>query len=85
MKFVLLTLIRVYQLLLSPFLGRSCRFEPSCSHYTAQCIALHGSLRGTWLGLRRIGRCHPFCAGGYDPPPQVLATPSSSPDAGPSR
>ena len=64
-----LALIRLYQLVLSPLLGRSCRFEPSCSRYTARCIELHGAARGGWLGLRRIARCHPFHPGGYDPPP----------------
>jgi uncharacterized protein len=81
---VLLAFIRLYQLTLSPFVGRSCRFEPTCSHYTAACIAQHGPLRGLWLGVTRIGRCHPFHAGGYDPPPTLLASPSSARDAGPS-
>lgn len=71
---VLLAVIRLYQLVLSPLLGRSCRFEPSCSHYTAACIACHGALRGSWLGARRIARCHPFSPGGYDPPPPRLAS-----------
>jgi uncharacterized protein len=66
---LLLALIRLYQLTLSPLLGKSCRFEPSCSRYTAACIQLHGPGRGVWLGLRRLARCHPFHAGGYDPPP----------------
>jgi putative membrane protein insertion efficiency factor len=66
---LLLAVIRVYQLLLSPFLGRSCRFEPSCSRYTAACIATHGAAHGSWLGVCRIARCHPFNPGGYDPPP----------------
>jgi putative membrane protein insertion efficiency factor len=69
MQKLLLALIRLYQLTLSPFIGRSCRFEPSCSRYTASCIELHGSARGSWLGLKRIARCHPFHPGGYDPPP----------------
>ena len=66
---VLLLLIRVYQLTLSRLLGPSCRFEPSCSHYTATCIERFGALRGSWLGIKRIGRCHPFHPGGFDPPP----------------
>jgi len=65
----LILLIRVYQLTLSPLLGPCCRFEPSCSRYAAQCIEIHGVLRGTWLALRRLSHCHPFHPGGYDPPP----------------
>jgi uncharacterized protein len=72
---VLLALIRVYQWTLSPIIGRSCRFQPSCSRYTAECIRLHGAARGSWLGLKRIGRCHPFHAGGFDPPPPRLEHP----------
>lgn len=68
-----LLFIRLYQLTLSPLLGRSCRFEPSCSRYTARCIELHGVMRGSWLGLCRIARCHPFHPGGYDPPPAAAA------------
>jgi putative membrane protein insertion efficiency factor len=64
-----LSLIRLYQWTLSPILGQSCRFEPSCSRYTARCIELHGLFRGSWLGLKRIARCHPFHPGGFDPPP----------------
>lgn len=70
----LLWLIRGYQLLLSPLLGRTCRFEPSCSHYTAACVERFGAARGAWLGVRRIARCHPFHPGGYDPPPQGHAS-----------
>jgi len=66
---VLLLLIRLYQLLLSPLLGANCRFYPSCSKYTAECIRLHGPLAGTYLGARRILRCHPWNPGGHDPPP----------------
>jgi putative membrane protein insertion efficiency factor len=66
---ILLFAIRLYQLLLSPLLGQSCRFSPSCSRYTAICIETHGALRGSVLGMRRIARCHPFHPGGYDPPP----------------
>jgi putative membrane protein insertion efficiency factor len=66
---LLILLIRLYQLVVSPLLGPVCRFEPSCSRYTLQCIEGHGALRGSWLGLLRILRCHPFHPGGYDPPP----------------
>jgi uncharacterized protein len=66
---LLVRLIRIYQLLISPFLGQVCRFEPSCSRYTARSIELHGALKGSWLGVKRLSRCHPFHPGGYDPPP----------------
>ena len=62
-------LIRAYQVLLSPFLGDHCRFTPSCSAYAIEAIKKHGSLKGSWLAVKRIGRCHPFCDGGYDPVP----------------
>lgn len=64
-----LRLIRLYQLVLSPWLGGACRFEPSCSRYAAGAIERHGVRRGSWLALRRLGRCHPFDAGGFDPIP----------------
>jgi putative membrane protein insertion efficiency factor len=69
----LLWLIRCYQLALSPLLGASCRFHPSCSRYTAVCIERFGAGRGLWLGARRISHCHPFHPGGYDPPPPARA------------
>ena len=62
-------LIRVYQILISPLLGRHCRFEPSCSQYTIDAIGRWGVVRGSVLGLRRISRCHPFHSGGFDPVP----------------
>ena len=68
-KQLLMGLIRGYQLLLSPLLGANCRFYPSCSAYCMEAIEQHGILRGLWLGLRRILRCHPFNAGGIDPVP----------------
>ena len=69
MKAVLTALIRLYQLTLSPLLGPRCRFHPSCSHYMQEAIGTHGVWRGLWLGLCRLGRCHPFHPGGYDPVP----------------
>jgi len=61
--------IRAWQMTLSPFLGPACRFEPSCSHFTVEAIERYGVVRGMALGVRRIGRCHPFHSGGYDPVP----------------
>lgn len=66
---LLIVLIRVYQRTLSRLLGPVCRFYPSCSEYAAQCIGLHGALRGSYLSARRLAKCHPFHPGGYDPPP----------------
>lgn len=68
-KWILRGLIRVYQITLSPFIGNQCRFHPSCSTYAAQAIDQHGAIAGTWLAARRLGRCHPFNAGGFDPVP----------------
>jgi len=67
-SFVLIGLVRVYQLLLSPILGRQCRFLPTCSHYFIGAVEKYGAVRGTWKGLVRICRCHPWHPGGYDPP-----------------
>ena len=69
MSKLLQLLIRAYQLLLSPFLGNHCRFTPSCSAYAMEAIQKYGSLKGSWLAIKRIGRCHPLCEGGHDPVP----------------
>jgi putative membrane protein insertion efficiency factor len=66
---IVLWIIRGYQLLLSPMLGPRCRFYPSCSCYAHTAIERYGVLRGSWLGLRRLLRCHPLNKGGYDPVP----------------
>lgn len=69
MKGLLLVALRGYQYLLRPMLGANCRFYPSCSDYAREAIERHGALRGTWLGLRRVARCHPWHPGGHDPVP----------------
>ena len=66
----LIALIRGYQWILSPFLPASCRFYPSCSNYMQQAIAVHGVLKGVYLGLRRLMRCHPYAKGGIDEVPK---------------
>lgn len=65
----LIALIRVYQYAISPLLGSRCRFYPSCSAYAVESLQRHGPFKGFWLALRRIGRCHPWQPGGYDPVP----------------
>ncbi len=66
---LLVWLIRGYQLAVSPWLGNRCRFFPSCSDFTMEALQKHGLFKGCWLGLRRVGRCHPWHPGGYDPVP----------------
>jgi hypothetical protein len=68
-RLVVLALIRAYQATLSHLVFTQCRFVPSCSHYTYQAVERYGALKGGWLGVRRILRCHPFHPGGYDPVP----------------
>jgi uncharacterized protein len=69
MKVLLLIIVRIYRRLISPFLGQSCRFEPTCSAYAEHALVEHGAIRGSWLTLLRLGRCHPWHKGGYDPVP----------------
>ncbi len=69
MKTILLALIRAYQYTLRPMLGSNCRFYPSCSDYAREAIGKHGALRGLWLAVKRVGKCHPYHPGGFDPVP----------------
>jgi len=69
MKILLLALIRGYQYLLRPMFGSICRFYPSCSDYAREAIERHGAMRGVWLAVKRVGRCHPYHPGGFDPVP----------------
>jgi len=68
----LILIIRAYQIALSPVVGRVCRFHPSCSCYCIESIRRFGAVRGLWLGVKRIGRCHPWHPGGSDPVPEAL-------------
>ncbi|MEQ6900885.1 membrane protein insertion efficiency factor YidD [Nocardioides sp. YIM 152588] len=83
MKWVLIGLLRAYQTVISPLYGQVCRFYPSCSHYAIEAIRVHGSIKGSWLTVRRLARCHPWNPGGVDhvPPRREndphVATPES--------
>lgn len=69
MKTALLAAIRAYRYLLSPWWGGACRFTPTCSVFAEEALERHGAARGTWLAFKRVGRCSPWCAGGFDPVP----------------
>lgn len=66
---LLFGIIRLYQLLISPFIGRHCRYYPTCSSYMMQAVKKYGLLKGGWMGIKRIGRCSPWHPGGHDPVP----------------
>lgn len=70
MKRLLLGVVRAYRLFLSPWLGSACRFEPTCSVYAIGSLEKHGAAAGSYLTLKRVGRCHPWCSGGLDPVPE---------------
>jgi len=69
---ILTALIRAYRYLASPWIGNQCRFDPTCSHYAELVLQRHGAVRGIWLAVRRIARCHPWCPGGHDPVPDGI-------------
>ncbi|MFQ6017322.1 MAG: membrane protein insertion efficiency factor YidD [Kiloniellaceae bacterium] len=71
-RHILIGFVRVYQLALSPVLPMSCRYLPSCSQYACEALARHGVLRGGWLAIARIARCHPWGGDGYDPVPETF-------------
>lgn len=73
-------LIQAYRVTLSPLLGSNCRYTPTCSWYTEESVRRFGLWRGSWMGLRRIGRCHPWHAGGHDPVPSPSESPPTSTD-----
>ena len=79
MKRTIVWMIRGYQLTLSPLLPPACRFYPTCSQYMLEAVQRYGAVRGGWLGLKRLGRCHPFHPGGYDPVPDLEEASRASP------
>ena len=70
MKYILMAVIRLYQWFISPLFPPSCRFQPTCSHYSYEAINRFGFFKGAWLAAKRIANCHPYHAGGYDPVPE---------------
>ncbi|WP_151447807.1 membrane protein insertion efficiency factor YidD [Lacisediminimonas profundi] len=83
MSRLLLILLRLYKLAISPYLGRNCRFHPSCSDFASEAIRRHGAMKGFALSGRRLCKCHPWHEGGYDPVPEPSAPASRSPDSAP--
>jgi len=78
MKYVLIALLKGYRFAISPLYGQVCRYHPTCSAYALEAVQTHGALRGTWLAMRRVARCHPWAAGGFDPvPAQTDRTPKN--------
>ena len=82
MKFLLIGFLKAYRALISPLYGQVCRYHPSCSAYALEAVTDHGAVRGSWLAVRRLGRCHPWAAGGYDPVPPRTASAGPTPTQG---
>ena len=78
MKHVLIALLKAYRFAISPLYGQVCRYHPTCSAYALEAVTQHGAVRGTWLSVRRIARCHPWAAGGYDPVPSRAGSATES-------
>ncbi len=79
MKYVLIGLLKAYRFAISPLYGQVCRYHPTCSAYALEAVQTHGAVRGTWLAMRRVARCHPWAAGGFDPVPSSKNRRSSTP------
>ncbi len=82
MKYFLIGLLKAYRFLISPLYGQVCRYYPTCSAYALEAVQVHGSIKGSWLAVRRLGRCHPWAPGGVDKVPPRAARPPRPPAAG---
>jgi putative membrane protein insertion efficiency factor len=78
-KYLLIGVLKLYRLLISPLYGQVCRYYPTCSAYALEAVQVHGSIKGSWLALRRLARCHPWAAGGVDKVPARRTRPATSP------